>query len=234
MNHITQVNNVSEFDRFLGVLDQAKCLKSILAIGSWAEHIYRETGMLKGYEANMRTLDADFLVKNLHLPRTPVDLPKIAKENGYLYQEDYMTGGSRMIGEDGFEIEFLIAQRGSGSRKLPKTNLGIYAQELTHLDVLLRFSTDVIYHGFAVSVPEPEAYVLHKIIINQGRGVKAAKDRDSIARLYPCVNQDRYRKIFETLSRKEQITVQNFQEQYPDLFLLSSKEESMENKGHRQ
>lgn len=214
MNHTTQVNNISEFNRFLGLLDQASCLGSILVVGSWAEYIYQQTGMIRGYETNMRTLDADFLVKNLRLPKNPVDLPKIVQENGFLYQEDYLTGDSKIIGKQGFEIEFLISQRGSGSQVLPRTNLGVRAQELTHIDVLSRFSTDITYNGFVVTVPEPEAYVLHKMIINHRRGKKEEKDQAAIARLHPYINQERFQEIFDSLSKKEKASVRNFQEKH--------------------
>lgn len=218
MSHIIHRNNVTEFDRFLNVMQKAKCLDSIIVVGSWAEYLYQQTGMIKGFEANMYTLDADFLVKNLHSPRTPVSLPDVAKKNGFLYSEDYITGDSKISGKDNFEIEFLIARRGSGSQKLPRTNIGVNAQELTHINILSEFSTDIVYHGLALTVPEPEAYALHKIVINKDRGIKAEKDRNAISHLYPYLNENRLRDIFESLSKKEKAVIRCFFNEYGDMF----------------
>lgn len=46
----------------------------LVLIGSWAEYFYMEAGILPDYAAEIRTLDVDFLVKNLKRPNPPVNI----------------------------------------------------------------------------------------------------------------------------------------------------------------
>lgn len=48
----------SELVRFLGVLDDVGCLRHVVLIGSWAEFLYRQAGMLEGFEPNIKTMAA--------------------------------------------------------------------------------------------------------------------------------------------------------------------------------
>ena len=84
----------------------------------------------------MSTIDLDLLIKNLRLPRTARNLVAIAEENGFIYDEDTLYGTSKFFGKDQFEVEFLISQLGNGSEKLPRTKLGVNAQQLTHVSML--------------------------------------------------------------------------------------------------
>jgi hypothetical protein len=68
------------------------------------------------------------------------------------------------------EIEFLIEQKAGGSESTIKTNLGVKAQALRHLSILSHYTNAVEIFGLVIIVPSPEAYVIHKIIINKNRG----------------------------------------------------------------
>lgn len=182
----------------------------LILIGSWAEYFYMEAEILSDYEAAIRTLDVDFLVKNLKKPNPPLNIIGLAKEEGFLVDEDCLTGVTRLLSADGFEIEFLIAQKGKGDNPYLKTNLGITAQALRHLDVLKDNIISVDYMGISVNVPTPEAFVLHKMIINEERKDKIEKDRQVINRMYRHLNQDRLELLKSKLTKKEQKVVDNY------------------------
>lgn len=184
--------------KLLKVFDDNGFSEYLVLIGSWAEYMYMAAGILPDYEAVVRTLDVDFLVKNLRKPNPPVNIVSLAKNEGFFVEEDYITGVTRLLNADGFEVEFLIAQKGKGETDALKTNLGITAQALCHLDMLKNNTITVDYLGICVCVPTPEAFVLHKMIINGERKGKIEKDQEVINRMYKHLDKD----IFESLSLK--------------------------------
>ena len=50
--------------------------------------------------------------------------------------------------------------------------VGISAQSLRHLDTLARNTTVVEVGGLMVRLPTPEAYAVHKMVVNHERGAK--------------------------------------------------------------
>lgn len=206
-----------EFERFLTCLQEAGCLDYVIVIGSWAEYIYQESGLLKSFEASMKTLDLDFLIPNLRKPAKEVDLVKIATKHGFLYDENIDDRSSRFFGKDEFEIEFLIQQRGSGTTTFVRSHIGVFPIQLTHLDMLSAFTEKASYGSFEVLVPWPEAYVEHKMIINERRGIKAAGDREKIERMIPYLDEQKTRLIFSNLSKKEQVLITQYQNKYGTL-----------------
>ena len=71
---------IKAFDDLIKALYDANVLDSVLIIGSWAEYIYVETGLLD-YQINMRTQDIDVLICNKNKPRA--SLNKILAEQGF-------------------------------------------------------------------------------------------------------------------------------------------------------
>lgn len=70
-----------------------------------------------------------------------------------------------------------------------KTNLGVNAQALRHMDITLRNSITVNLLGMNVTVPKPEAYIIHKMVINKDRKpAKKAKDIQAVYRLAPYLD----------------------------------------------
>ena len=56
------------------VLSKNEVLKHVVLIGSWAEYIYEESGLLKNFEANLKTKDIDFLIRNINKPRKKINI----------------------------------------------------------------------------------------------------------------------------------------------------------------
>ena len=91
-----------------------------------------------------------------------------------------------------------------------ETNLGVAAQALHHMHVLKEFSVDLNVFSMDITVPVPEAYVIHKIIINDQRGKKSEKDRQAIERLMPYLNKEKLEEITASLSKTERKAVDRY------------------------
>jgi len=206
MNSVLQ----KEFLKFIKMLKDNDCLGHLILIGSWAEYVYSNSGYLKNYLPNIRTLDIDFLIRNLNKPSIKKDLPTIAKRQGYFVDHDYITGATKILSTSQLEIEFLINQRGKGDIGVLNTNMGVNAQALRHMSIILNNTLVLNLFGIDICVPCPEAYVLHKIIINKERGCKKEKDRESILILLPYMDDTKISEITKQLSKKENRIVEKF------------------------
>lgn len=214
-----------EFVKFLELLNENKLLKHIVIAGSWAEYIYSNGGLLKGFDPNLKTLDADFLIKNQRHPNPPANIVKIAKDAGYVVSFDILYETTKIFTPSQFEIEFLINQMGSGTNCVLDTNLGVKAQALRHMDISLRNTISIDFCGMEISVPLPEAYVIHKMVINEDRKLdKQAKDVNSIFQLAAFLDKDVYDDIYASLFKKEKIKVDKFLLKYGDIFDIDNVE----------
>jgi hypothetical protein len=61
-----------------------------------------------------------------------------------------------------------------------------------------------------ITVPIPEAYLLHKIIINSERKIKAEKDLNAILNLLKHIDMAKCKEILLTLTKKEKNIVRTF------------------------
>ncbi len=197
-----------EFTKFIKLLNDNDLLQYVLVVGSWAEFIYEESGVIEDFEPNIRTLDMDILIKNLRKPNPPVSILSIANEENYRIDTDRLNGTNKILDKRGFEIEFLIAKKGAGREPALKTNLGVTAQTLNHMGVLLNNTIECDYLGMKVIVPTPEAYTIHKMIINSERKYKAEKDLISVKYLWNFLDRNKFEDIRETLTKKERNRVE--------------------------
>lgn len=199
-----------EFARFIKLLDGCGCLDYVMLVGSWAEYLYRELGVLKGFDPSIRTLDIDFLVRNLRKPSEPLGLAAAAREAGYLVESDRLTSATKIMDRSGLEIEFLIGKMGAGAESALKTNIGVTAQSLWHMDILARNAMSVAYFDMKVFVPSPEAYAVHKMVINKERKGKSEKDVRAVIGIWPYLDKDEVERIIGTLTKKECVSVNAF------------------------
>lgn len=207
-------SQADELERFLHVMDEAGCLDHVVLIGSWAEYAWWRAGLTEGFRPNIRTLDVDFLVRNMRRPVPEAHLTAVARERGYLVESDRLTGVTKIYSLGGLEIEFLIGKVGAGRESSLRTNLGVVAQSLRHLDVLARFTVEVELEGLRVRVPIPEAYAAHKMAVNHERGRKQAKDAEAIERLWPHLDRDRLALVLQSCTKRERSRVDAFMAQH--------------------
>lgn len=202
-----------DFWAFLRLLADNDLLKHVVVIGSWAEYLYAQADVLPKFEANLRTLDIDFLVRNLRCPVPQANIAALAREAGYIVEQDILTETTKIYTPGFMEIEFLILQQGAGDTQTLKTNLGVNAQALRHLSVLKEFTITVHLFDMDIHIPQPAAYVLHKIAINTQRNKKAEKDRAAVLSLLPHLDQAEFKCVYEYMTKKEQAAVRDFLEQ---------------------
>jgi hypothetical protein len=202
------------FWKFIKLLDDNDLLEHIILIGSWAEYLYAQSCILPGFKANLRTLDIDFLIKNMRRPIMPVSVATLAKISGYTVDYDIMLGTTKIYSPDLLEIEFLISQHGSGEKQVIETNLGVNAQALRHLSSLKDYTINLSLFDFQITVPIPEAYIAQKIAINNERGKKAEKDRQAILGMMPYLDNDLFQEIRKSMTKKENQAIEDFLKLY--------------------
>ena len=146
--------------------------------------------------------------------------------NEYLHDFDYGTGLVKYVHPD-LEIQFLTPATGRALNR-PKDikKLNINAESLTYLKMLQDYKIPVKDKGLAVWVPEPSAFVLHKLLISPKRKNPGKKEKDlmaaqSIGEL--CLQYDHHRKrlseIFSALPKKWQQTIVGILKSLsPDMF----------------
>lgn len=200
------------FSKVLDLVEEAGCIDHVVLIGSWAEFAYREADVLPGFCPNIKTMDVDFLVRNLRRPSPAARLSALAKERSFFVESDRMTGTTKLLDITGLEVEFLIRKMGEGKEPALKTNIGVTAQALWHMDVILKNTINVRCLSHVVTVPTPEAYAIHKMIINSERGKKAEKDAHAVENMFPLLDEEKLNKIFSSLSKKEKARVSTFAE----------------------
>jgi hypothetical protein len=200
-----------EFLKLIKLFSDNNCLKDLILIGSWAEYVYQNTGILPPHTTAILTLDVDFLIKNLHRPQPPISILALAKEVGYVIDTDRLTGTTKIRTESRLEVEFLIHRRGSGLEMSYETNLGVTAQGLRNLELLYTNVITAEYLGFQIQIPRPEAYVIHKMIINSERSeAKKIKDQQKIESILPHLDKEMYHEILSGLTKKEMARVRLF------------------------
>ena len=202
--------NYQAFWKFIKLLHDNDLLEHVIVIGSWCEYIYAQGGVLPDYSAMIRTLDIDFLVKNMRRPLEKVNLSTKAQENGYTVDYDVMTETTKIYTPDLMEIEYLIEQKGSGENPVIKTNLGVNAQALHHVGMLKQHTITVPLFDMNITVPTPEAYAVHKVVINERRGKKSEKDMNAVQNILPYLNREKLNIVIESLTKKERKIAENF------------------------
>jgi len=201
-----------EFLKVIELLSDHGCLKHVVLIGSWAEFLYQHAGIIPKGTTVLRTLDIDFLVKNLREPKPPVNLETLARREGFVVDNHPILGTTKIRLASRLEIEFLVVQKSAGKESVYRTALGVTAQALRGLDLLLHETISIDFMDINVIVPIPEAYVLHKIIINEDRNKieKREKDKNTILAFLPYINKEKYYELLEQRTKKQRKKIDEF------------------------
>jgi len=198
------------------VFDKDGLLPYVMLIGSWAEYIY-QLELKSGFKSNLRTRDADFLYLNINLPKDKVfNIAKSMGEKGFVYTEDSISGVGKFLKEDLLELEFITRVLGQGRSINEIKSLKIRAEGLRTVNMLaaypLRINTSTLYSGIinsVITVPEPEAYIVQKLLANPTRTptFKQEKDIQAVRELLGHVNKRRVHDILVGLTKKEMAAV---------------------------
>jgi len=98
-------------------------------------------------------------------------------------------------------------------KKVP--SFGIKAEGLRHTDLLIKNSVTINVKGFEISVPTPQAYLLQKIIINEKRKNKSAKDYLGIENLLENLKKSKLefqklKELYNTMTKKQKGVIDKF------------------------
>lgn len=172
-------NSESLFLKIIGKLDAGKVLQDIVLIGSWVLPIYRTYFDNDPEIPILRTTDVDFLLGMPPNIQNTFDIPaalsEIGFENAWSLQGDFCK-----YVHPNLEVEFLIPEHGRGTgRSVSIPSLNINAQPLRFLSFAYKRSICISYWGYNIRVPEPEVFVLLKLLILPRRKDDAKRIKDA-------------------------------------------------------
>ncbi len=111
-------------------------------------------------------------------------------------------------------VDFLVPEVGRGTdRPYPVPALGIKAQPLRFLSMLLGDTMTLESHGVTVRVPRPSTFGLHKLIVSGRRATAEKKEKDrrqALEVLRACMKEGdsgQIRKQYDALPRGWRKTV---------------------------
>ena len=161
--------------------------------------------------AQLRTEDADFALDFAIARKVEDSIPNIldvlhgvdASFRPMPHQNDPVRS-SRFRSDTGFLVEFLTSNRGSDDYQSRPADMpalgGASAQPLRHLDFLIRDperSLILFKGGVPVTVPAPERYAVHKILLSSERKANPAKARKDIEQAETLITILRHERPFE-------------------------------------
>lgn len=204
------------------IFHKEELLPFVMLIGSWAEYIYKYH-FKSDFSPNLRTRDVDFLFLNLNRPNKKINLSNALKEKGFSYTESPISGIGKFFKEDLLEIEFLTRVLGKGQMtyKIPSINITIGGLRIVNM--LADYPLKLDCNNYKIIVPEPEAYILQKLLTNPTRLPETKKEKDimAIRELLPSINKNRLHQIFNEMTKKNQkIVISVCEERYINLGLI--------------
>lgn len=169
----------SLFFKVIEKLAEGNVLQDIVLIGSWVLPVYRTFFDDDPEIPVLRTTDVDFLLgmpPNIH---STFNIPTALAELGFEPKWSLQGEFCKYIHPE-IEVEFLIPEHGRGTgRAIAIPTLGIMAQPLRFLSLAYKRSMFVSYHGYDIRVPEPEVFVLLKLLILPRRKDNAKRMKDA-------------------------------------------------------
>jgi hypothetical protein len=166
--------------------------------------------------ATLKTQDIDIVswpAIAVSLP-APVDLQEMLKKSGLRFLEvptlNKKYAASSFLAREGIRVDILTPLVGRPRGNIPIPNLGgIGATPLPFLDFLVESPIECVLlapsGGIAVTVPQPERFAVHKLVIAARRPAsEAAKSRKDVAQsseLMAVLSEERPDELKETLKR---------------------------------
>lgn len=188
-------------------------LDKLILIGSWAEYLYEKCSLIDPFISTTKTEDIDFLIPDYRKSYESFDLFKLFREHDF--EIDQSRSGLVCFRKANFEVEFITRQYGKPNSPVTYKPYGFKVEALTHLELLTRNIIRVNFNGLFIDVPDPVAFLFHKMIIHSKRGNKKEKDKIAINNLifYLSENETIFSKaeiIFNQLSKKEKKLITDY------------------------
>jgi hypothetical protein len=188
-------------------LDDVGVLPGLVIVGSWCVLFYERYFNTAEYRASIRTRDLDLAIPLPPRFARKVDLAGQLGELGFILDFKGRDGYIRFLHPE-LIVEFLVPERGRGTNKpfdVPK--LGVNAQPLRFLDLLLKDTISVPFRSVSVRLPHPANFALHKLLISGRRhSDKAERDREQAVAVMQALHSAgqgvRLRGVFAALPPK--------------------------------
>lgn len=196
----------------LNRLDDAGILNSVVVVGSWCVLFYERYFNLPEYRATIRTRDLDIAIPVPPHFHRKVDIGEMLEPLGFVADFKGSDGYIRFLHPE-LIVEFLVPERGRGtSTPLDVPKLGINAQRLRFLDLLLTETITVPFRSVNVRLPHPIRFALHKLLISGRRqSDKAERDREQAVTVMRAIETTgdtaRLRSVFSGLPPKWQAQI---------------------------
>lgn len=172
-------NDEDLFLTVIGRLAAGGVLRDIVLTGSWVLPVYRSYFNDAPEIPVLRTTDVDFLVGMPPRIHEDFDVPAALAELGF-EPEWSLHGDFCKYVHPEMEVEFLIPEQGPGAgTSIAVDALRVRAQPLRYLSLAYDRSMVVQYHGYDIRVPEPEAFVLLKLLVMPRRKDRAKIEKDA-------------------------------------------------------
>jgi len=204
------------YDLFLEVLRRmgsTGILDKLVLVGSWCILLYQDYFREKGLLPPIRTRDLEFLIPTPPSFDQTTNLHELLKDLGFVVDYKGEAGYMIFVHPD-LILEFLVPARGRESNKPhPIAQLGINAQALRFMDLLLRDSIPVLFNDMTVTIPHPANFALQKLLIARRRKQKDKAEKDkaqAIAILRALDASDQLgavRSLLETMPQSWQRTI---------------------------
>ena len=175
---------MEKFDLLINVLrdlQTAGILRHVVLVGSWCQNFYRHIYGNPVEIPAARTLDADLLIPKRLPANLQGNIIKIMEKNDFAVEIDYPSGYHRFTHPD-LKFEFLTDPGSKPDEQIYKfKQLGVTAQELRYMSIPLSYRKTITYKDIILTIPEPEAFALHKLIVCclRRKQEKAVKDTET-------------------------------------------------------
>jgi hypothetical protein len=175
---------VEKFDLLLKVLrdlQNAGILPHIMLVGSWCQNFYRHIYGNPVEIPAARTLDADLLIPKRLPASAQGNITAIMEKNDFAVEID-MPSGLYKFTHQQLKVEFLTDPGPKPDEVVHRfKQLGVTAQELRYMSIPLSYRLPINYEDLALTIPEPEAFTLHKLIVCclRKKEEKAVKDTET-------------------------------------------------------
>ena len=175
-------------------------------IGSWCFYLYQRHLGVKAYP--LKTQDIDFLLPDPYRRKVRINLIEELKVLGF--HHDFRPDGSIYLWDAELRIEFMVPERGRGSEHAKDVkSLGVRAISLRFMDMLLDHPITLIEGGIHVTVPDPTAFCLHKLLIapRRKRVESRLKDWEQALHVASILKRARLLQIYRELPKPWQRTI---------------------------
>lgn len=200
------------FTEVLRRLDREGILEKTVLVGSWCILLYADFFERGEYSPSIRTRDIDILIPLPFKFDRKIDVFDLINDLGFVLDFRRPDGYMRFLHPE-LILEFIVPERGRSRDKpynIPK--LGINAQPLRFMDLLIKDTVRVRFRGLHVAVPQPSNFAFHKLIVSSRRkGEKRERDRsqaiDIMNVLIKTGKENALRSVFSSIPKRWQMKV---------------------------